>query len=109
MIGTFRFPHDDEAHYTPTADVLPGEIVQLPDGRAAINNSFDTIVANSTGVVRTDGLVELVAPSALVLAAGAAVFNNADAIAAAGGYKIGALRRGAKINGQTVIYVALNK
>ena len=31
------------------------------------------------------------------------------AIASTGGFKLGSLRRGAKVNGQTTIFVALNK
>ena len=108
MIGIFRQNHDDEAHYTPSADVAPGEIIQI-DGRAAINNSLNTIAAGTTGVFRTAGIIQVEAPSALTLAAGAAVHVASDAIAASGGFKLGSLRRGAKIEGQTTIFVALNK
>lgn len=109
MIGIFRQNHDDEAHYTPSVDVAPGEIIQLDDGRAAINNSLNTIAAGTTGVFRTSGIIEVEAPSALTLAAGAAVHIASGAIASTGGFALGKLRRGAKVNGQTTIFVALNK
>lgn len=109
MIGIFRQNHDDEAHFTPSVEVAAGKVIQLDDGRAAVNNSLNAIAANTPGIFRTDGVVELEAPSALVLAAGAAVHNDGGVVAAMGGFKVGSLRRGAKVAGQTTIYVALNK
>ena len=108
VTAIFRFNHDNEAHYTPGTDMLPGEIRQLPDGRACINNGMQTLKAGILARVQTCGIVEVEAPSALTLSDGDDVHIASDAIAASGGYKIGKLRRGDKISGQTTIYVALN-
>ncbi|WP_149496197.1 capsid cement protein [Roseiconus lacunae] len=108
MIGTFRENDDFEALITPAADIAPGEVIELDDGRAAINNSNNTLVSGKPARVRTQGIVVLPAPSALVLADGAAVHIASDTVAASGGYKVGAARRGGKANGETEVYVALN-
>lgn len=111
MKGTFRFNHDGEARYTPSgADMEPGEIVELPDGRAAINNSNNSIPDGVEGRVATCGIIEVVKGSALVFADGASVYIDADAIATAigGGFLVGKARRGGAGNGETKLYVALN-
>lgn len=110
MIGIFRQNHDDEALLTPNAEVLPGQIVELADGRAAINNSNNSILAGQTGVVRTHGIIEVTKGSALVFADGADVFIASAAIATAvgAGFYLGQARRGGAGDGDTKLFVALN-
>lgn len=108
MLGIFRKDNDQDVVFTPNADVPAGGIVQAPDGRACINNAMGPALAGVPSRFATVGIVEVEAPSALVLAEGADVRVAADAIAATGGYKLGKLRGGAKVSGQTTIRVALN-
>lgn len=108
VLATYRFNHDDEAHYTPSADMEPGEIAVLPDGRAAINNSNNVIKADTKGRVSTKGLVETTIGAAMVFADGADVHLDAGAIATTGGVVIGKARRGGSPNGSTTLIFSLN-
>ena len=63
--------------WTPTADVLAGEVLQLPDGRAAIATT--DIPAGEQGSVQVSGIVEVLKTASMVMLKGTKLWWDVSA------------------------------
>lgn len=66
----------EEHRLAPSGGYTAGQMLQAPSGKFGFVGGQNSIAQNHPAVIHTQGLVEIVAPSALVLAAGALVFVN---------------------------------
>lgn len=103
-----RIPKD-EVIVTAARAVKSGDIHEAPGGRFGYYADGKDAIVGQTIVVHTGEWVEVPAPSALVLAANAAVnFNlTTQAAVSTGGSNIGRAIYG-KANGETFVKVSLN-
>lgn len=67
----------DSVDYTPTAAVVAGQIVQLPDGRAGFAHT--AIAAGALGSVQVEGIVEAEKTTSMVVLNGSELFWDASA------------------------------
>lgn len=66
--------------YTPLADVVPGQIIQLTDGRAAVAPTY--IAAGIKGSVQVSGIYEVTKTASMVVLPGSEIFWDHSANAA---------------------------
>jgi predicted RecA/RadA family phage recombinase len=93
------------------ANLVPGEVVQLADGRAAVFIGNTNIASGQLGSFATRGDFEFRTASATTLSAGAnAQWNNSTnlVVASGGTFRIGIVKF-AKLSGQTITRIALNE
>lgn len=95
------------------AALTPGNVVQLPDGRAAIVGGVKSIASGEKYPAITRADCELACASGTTLSAGADVqWDVATSLVVASGgagdFRVGVVKT-AKTSGQTVVRVALNE
>lgn len=96
---------------TLSAAAVAGDIIQTPDGLAAIICGLGSYQANDVVSVQTDAIVSIPAASATTIAAGARVgFVSSTKLAtsAAGDFAVGGAYQ-AKVAGTTNMLVRLNR
>jgi predicted RecA/RadA family phage recombinase len=103
----------DSIDFTPAADVAVGQLLQLPDGRAAFAPA--AIAAGAKGAVRVEGVVKITKPAGIVFLDGQEVFWDYSADTAAlldGGdrdFYAGMVVNGDAASAATSMEIALNQ
>lgn len=98
--------------FVAAAALEPGQVVELPDGRAGVVSGVEDIANGERYAAITKGDLELDCASGTTLSAGAAVewddTNNVVVAAAGGDFRVGVLKE-AKTSGQLFVRVSLNE
>lgn len=79
MEAIYRLP-GDSVHITPAVAIAAGQLIQLPDGRAAV--APVAIAAGDKGAVQVSGLADVVKTSGIVFLDGGDVYWDSSASAA---------------------------
>lgn len=95
------------------AALSPGDVVQLPDGRAAVVQGTQAVANGATYSAITRGDIEMACGSATELAAGVdAQWDSSEAVVlapgGAGDFRVGVVKV-AKTSGQLTVRIALNE